>query len=80
VSQPDLSPPGSVLGPARKPKTTIYIVLLIVALVALLAGCILLLLEIKRHGGFGAVRGRVSAVLPAEAGMISHAASMPSIA
>lgn len=80
MSQPGLSPPGPILSPGRKPKTSIYILLLIVALAALLIGCILLLLEIKRHGGFGTVRGRVSAVVPAEAGMMSQCTSMPSIA
>jgi hypothetical protein len=69
VSQPGLSTPSPTFGPTRKPKTSIYILLLIVALVALLIGCILLLLEIKRYGGFGMVRGRVSVVLPAESGI-----------
>jgi hypothetical protein len=80
VSQPSLSPPGPILGSGRKPKTSIYILLLIVALVALLIGCILLLLEVKRNGGFGTVRGRISAVLPAESGTFAHVASLPSIA
>jgi hypothetical protein len=34
--------------------------------VALLIGCILLLMEVKRHGGFGSVRGTVWRVIPAE--------------
>jgi hypothetical protein len=80
VSQPGLSPTGPVLGPGRKPKTSIYILLLIVALVALLIGCILLLLEVKRNGGFGTVRGRISAVLPAESGTLPPAAALPELA
>ena len=47
---------------ARKPKTSIYTLLLIIALVALLTGCLFLWLEIKRFGGFGTVRGTVQAI------------------
>jgi hypothetical protein len=60
MSQPDFS--MSVAGPARKPKTSIYTLLLIIALVALLTGCVFLFLEIKRFGGFGTVRVSVQAV------------------
>lgn len=60
MSQPDFT--MSVAGPARKPKTSIYTLLLIIALVALLTGCVFLFLEIKRFGGFGTVRGTVQAV------------------
>lgn len=49
-------------GPARKPKTSIYTLLLVIALVALLIGCLFLYLEIRRFGGFGTVRGGLSAV------------------
>lgn len=49
-------------GPARKPKTSIYTLFLVIALVALLTGCLFLWLEIKRFGGFGTVRGTVQAV------------------
>jgi hypothetical protein len=77
VAQPGLSSPSPSYGPARKPKTSIYILLLLVALVALLIGCILLLMEIKRHGGFGTVRGTVSRVLPAEdGGLLSKGAPL----
>lgn len=46
-------------GPARKPKTSIYTLFLVIALVSLLTGCLFLWLEIKRFGGFGNVRGTV---------------------
>ena len=49
-------------GVARKPKTNVYTLLLIIALVALLVGCIFLFLEIKRFGGFGTVPGGLSAI------------------
>lgn len=60
MANPDFSMP--VAGGARKPKTSIYTLLLIISLVALLTGCIFLYLEIKRFGGFGNVRGTVQAV------------------
>lgn len=75
MSQPGLSTPGPVLSQGRKPKTSIYIVLLIVALVALLIGCVLLLMEIKRHGGFGAVRGSISAASPLSVSPIAATAA-----
>jgi quinol-cytochrome oxidoreductase complex cytochrome b subunit len=62
----DFGPPITPYGQTRKPRTTIYIVLLLVAFVALVTGCILLLMEINRHGGFGTVRGTVWRVIPAE--------------
>lgn len=59
-------PMSPVVGTVRKPKTSIYTVLLIIALVALLVGVLFLWLEIRRFGGFGAVRGRVAAADAAE--------------
>ena len=54
-------------GAVRKPKTSIYTLLLVIALVALLAGCVFFWLEIKRFGGFGTIRGTVQAVsVPAD--------------
>jgi hypothetical protein len=41
---------------------TIYFALLIISLVALLAGCFFLWREISRFGGFGSVSGRVSSI------------------
>ena len=61
MAQPDFAM-APVVGSVRKPKTSIYTVLLILALVALLVGILFLWLEIRRFGGFGTVRGRVAAV------------------
>ena len=60
MAQPDFAM-APVAGSVRKPKTSIYTVLLIITLVALLTGIIFLWLEIRRFGGFGTVRGRVAA-------------------
>jgi hypothetical protein len=48
-----------------KPKMTIYYALLIIALCAMLTACLFMFLEIKRFGGFGAVKGKVSSARPA---------------
>ena len=63
MSQPDLSsanPPAGVLG--QKQSISIFTIMLIVALVAMLFGCLFLFLEIGEYGGFGAVSGRVSSL------------------
>lgn len=57
MSQPEFT--MSVAGQTRKPKTSIYTLMLLLALMALLTGCIFLFLEIRRFGGFGTVRGTV---------------------
>ena len=46
---------GGILVP--KPKTSIYTVLLIISLVALLIACLFLWLEISEYGGWGAWGG-----------------------
>jgi hypothetical protein len=38
--------------------------LLLLALLALLLGCLFLYLEINQYGGFGAVKGKVSSLIP----------------
>ena len=43
----------------QKPKTTIYTVMLMVAVAAMLLACLFLWLEISSYGGLGAVQGRV---------------------
>jgi uncharacterized membrane protein len=53
-------PPLRIAAP--KPKMTIYYALLIIALCAMLTACLFLYLEIKRFGGFGTVKGRISSV------------------
>ncbi len=64
MAQPDFSMPPMGGAAGRKPKTSIYTLLLLVALIALLVGCLFMWLEIKRFGGFGTVRGTVRATTP----------------
>jgi hypothetical protein len=59
MAQADFSMPPVGGAAGRKPKTSIYTLLLLIALVALLTGCLFLWLEIKRFGGFGTIRGTV---------------------
>jgi hypothetical protein len=60
MAQGDLGVPIRVAAP--KPRMTVYFALLIISLVALLAGCFFLWREISRYGGFGSVPGRVSSL------------------
>ncbi|NOZ40469.1 MAG: hypothetical protein GXP24_09615 [Planctomycetes bacterium] len=46
----------------KKPVLDVYTVMLIVALVSLLMGCLFLYLEIKEYGGFGAIKGPVAMI------------------
>lgn len=68
MSQPNLE---SVSAPSvlkKKPQMNIYTVLLLIALVSLLTGCVLLYLELNTYGGFGAIKGRVSMLGPSDIG------------
>ena len=61
MSQPSLESASvvpSVIN--KKPVLDVYTVMLIVALVSLLMGCLFLYLEIKEYGGFGAIKGPVA--------------------
>ncbi len=63
MSQPTLDPvasPGGVL--VTKPKSTIYTVMLVIALIALLMACLFLYLEIREYGGLGNVKGPAASV------------------
>jgi hypothetical protein len=61
MSDADLMPPPPPrLVTAPKAKLTIYVVLLIMSLVAVLVGCLFLYLEISSQGGFGTIQGRIS--------------------
>jgi hypothetical protein len=63
MAQPEFMMSPSVAVAGRKPKTSIYTVLLIIALLALLIGCLTMWLEIKQlEGTFGGVRGKLSAI------------------
>jgi hypothetical protein len=57
--------PPPLRSAAPKPKMTIYYALLIIALCAMLVACLFMYLEIKRFGGFGAVKGKASLDRPA---------------
>lgn len=64
MSQPDLE---SVSIPSvinKKPQYNVYFVILVISLVALLMGCLFLYLEIRAYGGFGQIKGALSAVSP----------------
>ena len=56
-----MSPPDSKSASrgvsVQKPGSNVYTVMLLIALVALIIGCVLLYLEIDSYGGFGAIRG-----------------------
>ena len=56
MAQGDLITPPTLRVAAAKPKMTIYYALLIIALCAMLTACLFMFLEIKRFGGFGAVK------------------------
>jgi hypothetical protein len=62
MAQPEFMLPVSVGVSGRKPKTSIYTMLLVISLIALLFGCLMLWLEIKQlEGTFGGVKGSLSA-------------------
>jgi hypothetical protein len=73
MASPDFGMPTSSVSAGRRPKTTAYMMLLVISLVALLVGCLFLFLEIKRYGGFGAIRGRVAAAQSA----VENIAALP---
>jgi len=60
VSQPSFESdsPGGVLVP--KPKSSIYTILLILSVIALVIACLFLYLEISEYGGLGATKGMSS--------------------
>jgi hypothetical protein len=62
MAEVDITAPPAVRVATPKPKMTIYYALLIIALCAMLTACLFMFLEIKRFGGFGAVKGKVSSV------------------
>jgi hypothetical protein len=62
MAEIDIAAPPTLRVAAPKPKMTIYYALLIIALIAMLTACLFMFLEIKRFGGFGTVKGKVSSV------------------
>jgi hypothetical protein len=61
MSQPDLESVSMPSVIAKRPQWNIYTVLLLLALVCLLLGCLFLALEIGRFG-FGTHKGVLSAI------------------
>ncbi len=65
MADANIMPPAAPrLVTAPKARMTIYVVLLILSLSALLTGCLFLYLEIRAQGGFGTVQGRISSAPP----------------
>jgi len=62
AKQPELMAPPPIRMGAPKAKMTIYFALLIISLIALLLACLFMYLEIRRFGGFGTVKGRISSL------------------
>lgn len=62
MSQPNLESVSTPSILSKKPQLNVYTVMLIVSLVSLLLACLFLYLELREYGGWGAVKGRVSAV------------------
>jgi hypothetical protein len=77
MAQSDLLTPPTLRYAAAKPKMTIYFALLIIALVATLIACLVMFLEIKRFGGFGAVKG--TAAVERKGQPIIAIASLPEV-
>lgn len=57
MSQPNLESASLPSVINKKSVLDVYTIMLIVALVSLLMGCIFLWLEISEYGGFGAIKG-----------------------
>ena len=62
MAQGDFIAPPVIRSGAPKAKMTIYFALLIISLIAMLLACLFMYLEIRRFGGFGTIKGTVSAV------------------
>jgi uncharacterized membrane protein len=73
MAEIDITAPPTLRVAAPKPKMTIYYALLIIALCAMLTACLFMYLEIKRFGGFGVVKGKVSSTERAVATLIADA-------
>lgn len=61
MAETDLIAPPTIRVAVTKPKFGIYYALLIVALCAMLVSCGVLYKYVKDFGGFGAVKGKISA-------------------
>ena len=72
MAEIDITAPPTLRVAAPKPKMTIYYALLIIALCAMLTACLFMYLEIKRFGGFGVVKGKVSSAQRAVSTLIAE--------
>lgn len=62
MAQPEFMTMAPIRPAAPKAKMTIYFAMLIIALIAMLVTCIFLYLEVKQSGGFGQVKGGLTAI------------------
>ena len=62
MAQGTIITPPTMRVASPKPKMTVYYALLIIALCAMLVACLFLYLEIRRFGGFGTVKGKISQI------------------
>jgi hypothetical protein len=62
MSQPSFESTSAPTVLKKKSPLTIYTVLLIISLAALMLGCLFLWLEINEYGGFGAIKGPIGAL------------------
>jgi hypothetical protein len=62
MAQPEFITAIPLRSAAPKAKMTVYFAMLIIALLAMITTCVFLYMEIRRFGGFGTVKGGLSAV------------------
>jgi len=62
MADPEVIAPPTLRVVTPKPRMTIYYVLLIIALLAMVTACIFLYMVIRTFGGFGTVQGRVASL------------------
>ena len=72
MEQPDFTAAPALHATPPKPRMTVYYSLLIIALCCMLVACLLMYLEIRRFGGFGAVPQRISTVERANVFVFVH--------
>ncbi|MEM8943866.1 MAG: hypothetical protein AAGD11_01690 [Planctomycetota bacterium] len=63
MSQPSFESASVPSVITKKGVLDVYTVMLIIALVCLLMGCLFLWLEIGEYGGFGAIKGPVAMII-----------------
>jgi hypothetical protein len=76
MAQVDFTTPPAFRSGPPKARMNIYFAMLIIAFAAMFVACIVMFLEVKNFGGFGAVPGRVSSVERPSRTIAAVAASM----